>query len=61
VHTPAASHFSPLLFPHALKCFEGFLTALVYGGAMLYVISKSSKFSLFKPSEEVGGWVGVEV
>ena len=27
--------------------------ALVYGGALLYVFSKSAKFSLFKPAEEM--------
>jgi ATP/ADP translocase len=29
------------------------LTGLVYGGALLYVFSKSAKFSLFKPAEEM--------
>lgn len=29
------------------------LQTLVYGGALLYVFSKSAKFSLFKPAEEM--------
>lgn len=29
------------------------LRGLVFGGALLYVFSKSAKFSLFKPAEEV--------
>lgn len=29
------------------------LMGLVYGGALLYVFSKSAKFSLFKPAEEM--------
>jgi len=29
------------------------LKALVFGGALLYVFSKSAKFSLFKPAEEM--------
>jgi AAA family ATP:ADP antiporter len=29
------------------------LSALVYGGALLYVFSRSAKFSLFKPAEEM--------
>ncbi|GFR40475.1 hypothetical protein Agub_g1031, partial [Astrephomene gubernaculifera] len=29
------------------------LQILVYGGALLYVFSKSAKFSLFKPAEEM--------
>ena len=29
------------------------LSVLVYGGAALYVFSKSAKFSLFKPAEEM--------
>ena len=29
------------------------LQFLVYGGALLYVFSKSAKFSLFKPAEEM--------
>jgi ATP/ADP translocase len=33
------------------------LTGLVYGGALLYVFSKSAKFSLFKPAEEMVGCV----
>ncbi|GIL43656.1 hypothetical protein Vafri_1319 [Volvox africanus] len=31
----------------------GVLQMLVYGGALLYVFSKSAKFSLFKPAEEM--------
>ncbi|EFJ49850.1 hypothetical protein VOLCADRAFT_89266 [Volvox carteri f. nagariensis] len=31
----------------------GLLQLLVYGGALLYVFSKSAKFSLFKPAEEM--------
>ncbi|GLC36053.1 hypothetical protein PLESTF_001253400 [Pleodorina starrii] len=31
----------------------GLLQVLVYGGALLYVFSKSAKFSLFKPAEEM--------
>ncbi|GIL72365.1 hypothetical protein Vretimale_4143 [Volvox reticuliferus] len=31
----------------------GVLQLLVYGGALLYVFSKSAKFSLFKPAEEM--------
>lgn len=29
------------------------LRGLVFGGALLYVFSKSAKFSLFKPAEEM--------
>jgi ATP/ADP translocase len=29
------------------------LAVLVYGGAVLYVFSRSAKFSLFKPAEEM--------
>ena len=29
------------------------LRVLVFGGALLYVFSKSAKFSLFKPAEEM--------
>jgi hypothetical protein len=31
------------------------LQALVYGGAVLFVFTKSAKFSLFKPAEEMVG------
>lgn len=34
------------------------LYGLVYGGALLYVFSKSAKFSLFKPAEEMVGTLG---
>ena len=35
-------------------CHTATLSGLVYGGAALYVFSKSAKFSLFKPAEEMG-------
>jgi AAA family ATP:ADP antiporter len=31
----------------------GLLSALVLGGAFLYVFEKAAKFSLFKPAEEM--------
>lgn len=35
--------------------YTAMLKALVYGGALLYVFSKSAKFSMHKPSEEMVG------
>lgn len=46
-------------FPHAGAASAAsaagvaMLNMLVYGGALLYVFSKSAKFSLFKPAEEM--------
>ncbi|GLI68678.1 hypothetical protein VaNZ11_013164 [Volvox africanus] len=44
---------SPTASAAASAAGAGVLQMLVYGGALLYVFSKSAKFSLFKPAEEM--------